>query len=62
MDGRLKEPCPRPSPLPERGRATYGDLMVFAADAQVTIECDERKIEDLGRSIDGEPKVGSGRE
>lgn len=29
--------------------------MVFAADAQITIECSERKIDDLGKSADGTP-------
>ena len=65
MDPRLKEKCPRPASLPPRGKATYLDLMVFAVNADITMDCSDRKIEDLGRSIEGtppEPKVGGGRE
>lgn len=53
MDSRLKEMCPRPISPPPRGEATYLDLMNYAVNAQLTIECDERKVIDLGKSIDG---------
>lgn len=55
MDPRLKEPCPRPGFPPPRSKATYLDLMVFAVNADINMDCNERKIEDLARSIEGTP-------
>lgn len=49
MDGRLKVPCPRPPPLIR----TYSGLLAWAVDAEVNMECNERKIEDLSSSIEG---------
>lgn len=52
VDPRLKEKCPRPVSLPPRGKATYLDLMIFSVNAEITMDCSDRKIEDLGKSID----------
>lgn len=53
VDPRLKEKCPRPVSLPPRGKATYLDLMIFAINADITMDCSDRKIDDLARSIEG---------
>lgn len=55
VDPRLKEKCDRPEPPPPRGKATYGNLMDYSIDAKVTMDCSDRKIDDLVKSIEGKP-------
>lgn len=50
MDPRLKEPCQRPA---SRAIPTYAVLFDVATDLAVWGECNERKVIDLGKSIDG---------
>ena len=53
VDPRLKEPCPRPDFPPPAGEAQYIDLMTYAINATIWGDCNERKLIDLGKSIDG---------
>lgn len=63
IDGRLKQPCPRPA---DRDISAYAPLFDWAVDAQITIECNEAVIRKLGEAADGapptEPKLGGDRE
>ena len=53
VDPALKLPCPLPDSPPPRGEAAYVDLMTFAVNAEISAECNYRKVIDLGKSIDG---------
>ena len=60
IDGRLKQPCPRPA---DRDMGSYGTLFEWSIDAQLNIECNEAVIKKLGEAADGtEPKLGGDRE
>lgn len=50
VDPRLKEPCVRPASRPV---TTYGALLDYVPDLELWGECNERKVIDLGKSIDG---------
>lgn len=54
VEASLKLPCPRPVSPPPRGEATYLDILTFAVNAQIWGECNERKVIDLARSIEGQ--------
>ncbi len=49
MDQRLKEPCARPAIV---RITTYAVLLDYATDLEIWGECNEKKIIDLGKSID----------
>lgn len=50
VDPALKQPCQRP---PSNPVTSYAILLSLATDLEIWGECNERKMIDLGKSIDG---------